>query len=178
MENGAQRLLGDAERDDAGRMAVDHRVDVGAHLVDLAVDEALAIDRAAARIDRIAVEIEGDEVAHRHVARRDRLHLQIAVGVARIPDADMAERVEHAVVRQDVVGGDQIERQLGIEIGVVGVELGGLGGEQRRQCRGIGGASHPDGGARVREIGIERAPAQHGNLGNLNHPSVYPPDLA
>ena len=39
-------------------MAVDHRLDIGARLVDLAVDEALEIGRAAAAIDGIAVEIE------------------------------------------------------------------------------------------------------------------------
>jgi hypothetical protein len=47
-----------------------------------------------------------------HVARRDRLHLQIAMGIARIPDAHMAERVEHAAVSQDVVGGHRIHPAL------------------------------------------------------------------
>ena len=104
-------------------MAVHDRVDVRPHLVDLAMDEALAIGRAAVGIDRIAVEIEGDDVRHRHVARRHRLHLQIAVGIARVAHADMAEGVEHAVLGEDVVGRHQIGRDRRVEIGIAGAEL-------------------------------------------------------
>src|SRR5215831_13284119 len=103
-------------------MAVHDCVDVRTQLVDLAVDEALAVDRSAARIEGVAVEIERDQVVDRDIAWCDGLHLQVEVGIARVADADMAERIEHAVVGEDVVGGDQIDRDLAVEISVIGAE--------------------------------------------------------
>src|SRR5262245_30676171 len=104
-------------------MAVDHGVHVRAQLVDLAVNEPLPVDGAAARIDRVAVEVEGDEVADRHIPWGDRLHLQVPIGITGVANADMAEGVENAVMGEDVVGRDQVDGKCGIEIGVVWTEL-------------------------------------------------------
>ena len=81
-----------------------HRIHVRPRLVDLAMDEALDIGLPAARVERLAVEVEGYDVGHRDVARGDSLRLQVLLGIARVAHADMAEAVEHGVVDEDVVG--------------------------------------------------------------------------
>ena len=50
------------------------------------------------------------------VARRDRLHLQIALGIARVAHADMTERIEHAVLRKDSICRHQIAGNGGIVV--------------------------------------------------------------
>ena len=72
-------------------MAVHDGVHIRALLIDFTVDEMLTINRAAIRIDGLAIEIEGDDVVDCNIARGDRLHLQIAFGIARIANADMTE---------------------------------------------------------------------------------------
>ncbi len=50
----------------AGEWLCTTAMHVGPRAVDLAVDEALEIDRRASAVDRVAVEIEFDDVAARH----------------------------------------------------------------------------------------------------------------
>ena len=98
------------ERHHGRRMAVHHRVDVGPRLVDFAVDEALAVEQLAVvlGIDGLAVEVEDENVGGGHRFRRDRARDQIAVRIARVAHADMAEGIEHVQSRQRAVGGDEI----------------------------------------------------------------------
>src|SRR5215203_958734 len=104
-------------------MTMHHGLHVRTHLVNLAMDESLAIDRTAARVNGIAVEVEGDEVAYCRIAGRDRLYLQVLVRIARIANADVTEGVEHPVMGEDVIGRDKIYGNSRIEIGVVGAEV-------------------------------------------------------
>ena len=101
------------ERHHGRRMAVHHRIDVRPRLVDLAVDEALAVEQLAVvlGIDGLAVEIEHQNVGGGHQFRRDRARDQIAVRIARIAHADMAEGVEHVKPRQRAVRGDEVVDQ-------------------------------------------------------------------
>ena len=62
MQQRLELVAGDAERDHARRVVVDHRVNVRPRLVDRAVDEALEIGRAAALVDRGAVERIFDDI--------------------------------------------------------------------------------------------------------------------
>ena len=92
-------------------MAVHDRPDPGQGLVDLAVDEALDIESAAPRLQGIAVDIELEDVVRRDQARRHAAREQKARRVRLVPHADMAEAVDHALVGQDPVGGDEIVDQ-------------------------------------------------------------------
>ena len=65
-----QRDLGIGERDHRRRMTVHDRHHVGAYLIDLAVDETFEIGRAAARIDRRAVQVEFHDVVRGDQRRR------------------------------------------------------------------------------------------------------------
>ena len=96
-------------------MAVHDGVHVGPRAKRLAVDEALEEHAAAALIDRIGVEVELHDVLGRHQRRRPRARQQIALRICRMPDADMAPGVEHAVLRQDAACGDQVVDQRGID---------------------------------------------------------------
>ena len=94
-------------------MAVDDGVHVRPHFVELAVNEALPI-KAGGR-GRLASLSRSKVMRSRpmYIPRRDRLHLQVAIRIARVTNADMAERVEHAVISEDVVACDQVHRNLG-----------------------------------------------------------------
>jgi len=98
-------------------VTVDDGVDVRPHLVDLAVDETLLVGAAPLGIDRLAVEVVLHDVVRRDRRRRDRARHQIAIGIARIADADMAEAIENFFVREDTVGEDQIFDGGGIDAG-------------------------------------------------------------
>ncbi len=103
-----QRNAVRGERQDPGRVRIDDRVDVGTRLVDLAMEEALAIGHAATRIDRRAVEIERHDVVGGHLLGRYRFGQQVLRGILRMTGADVPEAVDHALVGQDVIGIDQI----------------------------------------------------------------------
>ena len=105
------------ERHHGRRMAVHHRIDVRPRLVDLAVDEALAVEQLAVvlGIDGLAVEIEHEDIGRGHRFRRDRARHQIAMRIARIAHADMTEGIEHVEPRQRAVGGDEVVDQFAIE---------------------------------------------------------------
>src|SRR5215217_5652299 len=71
VKNGLEpNAFDNAERHDRVRMAVHHGHDVRALPVDLAVDETLEIDLAAACVNGLAVERELNEVGRRDAARR------------------------------------------------------------------------------------------------------------
>ncbi len=90
----------------------------GLHLrlrpVDLAVDEALKVTSAAARIDSVAVEVELHDIGSGDQRRRHAVRQQEATQILVVPGADMAEAVEHALIREDAIGGDKILDQLRI----------------------------------------------------------------
>ena len=105
-----QRLelgAGDAERDHARRMVVHHGVHVRPRLVDRAVDEALQIGRAAALVDRGAVERIFDDVVALDALGRAGAGQQIMLRIVRMPRADMAEGIDDALIGQNAVGGHQ-----------------------------------------------------------------------
>ena len=98
MKERPKLYAGHPERDHRRRMAVHDRLDLGMGLVDLAVDKSFEIERAAVRLDRIAVAVEFHEVgggnqAGRHAARQEEM-----LGVFVVTHADMAEAVDDALV--------------------------------------------------------------------------------
>ena len=95
-------------------MAVDDRHHVGTGAVDLAVDEALAGELAAAAVGRVRVEVEHHDVALLHRARRAVARDQEAIGTLVVARADVAVTVEHALVREDVVRKDEVIDELRI----------------------------------------------------------------
>ena len=72
-------------------MVVHHGVHVRPRLVDGAVDEALEIRRAAALVDRRAVEGIFDDVVALDALGRTRPRQQIMLRIVGVPGADMAE---------------------------------------------------------------------------------------
>ena len=103
-----QRRSGDAERDHVGRVAVHDRLHVWAHAIDLRVDETLEVDAPSRRIDRRAVEVEGDDIlapdqTRRHVARKQEM-----IGRLIVTNADMAETVDDALSIQNAIRQDEL----------------------------------------------------------------------
>ena len=90
------------------------RLDVGMGLIDFAVDEALHIERSSPRLDRVAVEIELQDVVGRDQARSHAARQQKAPRVGLVPHADMAEAIDHALVGENAVGGDEIVDEIGM----------------------------------------------------------------
>jgi hypothetical protein len=90
------------------RVVVAHRHHVGARAVRGSVDRALRVQRLALRIPRPVVEGELQDVAALDQLRAPRAGQEVTVWVQRVPDADVAEGVDHALVREDPVGDDQI----------------------------------------------------------------------
>src|SRR5204862_8116032 len=109
--------LAHREWNDAGRMAVNDGHHVRPRFVDFAVDEAFQEHRAAAGIDRIAVEIEFHDVAGGDQRRRQRPRHQEAIWIARMARADMAEGIDHAEVGEDAAAGHDIPKQRGLDAG-------------------------------------------------------------
>ncbi len=84
------------------------RLHVGARAIDFAVDEALQIHASPGRIERHAVEVEGDDVlaadqARRHVARQQKM-----IGRLVVASADMSEAVDDALPVKDTVGENEL----------------------------------------------------------------------
>src|SRR5271154_196811 len=107
MQERLELLAGDAERDDARRVIVDHSLHIGPCLVDRAMDEALEVRRAATLVDRSAVERIFDDVVLLDALRRPRPRQQIMIGALGMPRTHMSEGIDNPLVRQDPVGGDQ-----------------------------------------------------------------------
>ena len=96
-------------------MTVHDGVDIGTRPVDFAVDEALQVDASSGRVERFAVEIEGDEVftvheAGCHVAGEQKVPGRTVVARAHVPEA-----VDHALVVENAVGEHEPveERRIG-----------------------------------------------------------------
>src|SRR5215472_5318798 len=107
-----QRHVGCAERNDRRRMAMYDRPDVGMGLVDFAVDEALDIEGTTVWLERISVEIELHDVVGGHQAGSHAACEQKMPRVSIVPHADMSKTVDHALVREDAVGGDEIVDEI------------------------------------------------------------------
>src|SRR5580704_2467082 len=107
MQERLELLAGDTERDHARRVIVDHSLHVRSRLVDRAMDEALEVGRAAALVDRSAVERIFDDVVLLDALRRPRPRQQVMVGPLGMPRTHMSEGLDDPLARQDPVGGDQ-----------------------------------------------------------------------
>jgi hypothetical protein len=92
-------------------MIVHHRLHVGPQLVGRAVDEPFQIRLASAGLDRLAVEGELDEVLALDAIGRPRPRQEEAVGPVRVSHADMAERIDDLLARENPVRGDELVQQ-------------------------------------------------------------------
>ena len=72
------------------------------------MNEALEVDGAALRVDGFAVETEFEDVVLGHQPRCHAARHQKAAGILVVANADMAEAIDHALVVENVVGGDDI----------------------------------------------------------------------
>ena len=117
--NGPKRNIGHSKGNDRGRMAVYDRHDLGACPENFAVDKAFQ-RRLLNLADRTAVQFELLDVRHRHRGRRPRLGHEKQVRMLIVPRADMSEPVEHALIRENSIGQDQVFDQCRIG-GVVGI---------------------------------------------------------
>ena len=87
---------------------------VGPRAVDLAVDEALEIDAPARRVDRAAVEVERQDVGRRRPAPGAMLRASRKCSAdAVMPDADVTEAVDDALVVEDAIGDRELVDQRG-----------------------------------------------------------------
>src|SRR5882672_7104488 len=107
MHDGTQLLADHAERNDAVAVAVDDRLDLGARLIDRAMDETLQIGLAAARDGHPLMgelhDVGGFNELGRAPAREQELS-----GIVGMADADMAEGIADLFRRQDAVGDHQL----------------------------------------------------------------------
>src|SRR5262249_15400422 len=100
------RLAGNAERHDHGRMMMAYRDDVAPRLINGAVNDAFGIKQRFGRSHWLGIERELQNVLGFDQQRRARQ--QIAVGMRRMTHAHMAESIENAFMREDAIG----ERQF------------------------------------------------------------------
>ena len=108
VEDRLDLAAGHAERDHAFAVVVHDRHHVRPRLVERAVDEALEIGRAAARIDRVAFEREFHDVGGLDAVGRARAREQIALRIVGMARADMAEGIDDRLAGEDAVGGDEL----------------------------------------------------------------------
>jgi len=87
-------------------MGVEHTLNVGPRLVDLAVNVALKIGRAIVR--RLAVEIETLDVVDGYQARSKLLRQEEALGILGVTGTDVPERIHDAFVQKDLRRRDQL----------------------------------------------------------------------
>ena len=104
-------------------MTVHDRLHVGPLLVDLAVDEALAVEPVLGRRNRHAVEIVGEQILFGDEHRRQMARHHVLLRVLVVPDAEVTERVDDAVLEEDLVADEQILDQRRIEGFVFGHRL-------------------------------------------------------
>ncbi len=105
-----KRCIDEAVGKDSRRVGVEHALNVGPCLVDLAVDIALQIGRPVVR--RLAVEIEALDVADGYQAWSKLLREEEAFGILGITGANVPERIHDAFVQKDLRRGDQLFEDL------------------------------------------------------------------
>ena len=71
------------------------------------MDEPLQIGRPPPGIDRRAVEREFHDVGGFDAVGRARARQQVVLRIVRMAGADMAERIDDALAREDAVGGHE-----------------------------------------------------------------------
>ena len=98
------------------RMAMHDGHDVGPRSVNLAVNEPLQVGTRPLRIDGRAIDMEFEDIAGRHAARRHVACQQEAIGLLVVADADMAERVHNAVVIENVIGATTSAIRAGLAV--------------------------------------------------------------
>src|SRR5579871_5259215 len=81
---------------------------VRARLVNLAMDESLAVAGALEAAYRIAVEIVFDKIIFADQSRREGSGKKIMIGIPWVANADMSVSVQDSFIRQYVIGGLQI----------------------------------------------------------------------
>src|SRR5262249_6548791 len=97
MKNRGELDIGYPERNDRRGMAVHDRLHLGMQLLDLAVNEAFEIDRAALRVDGVAVAVKFHNVGRGHQTGRHAPRQKEMLGVLIVARADMAKAVDHAL---------------------------------------------------------------------------------
>ena len=125
------RALGGAERDERPRVAMHDRGHFRAQLVDFAVDEALRILRPVRMGERVALEVEGDDVLRRDHARRQVPRHEIEVRVGRMAHAQMSEGIDDVIVKQNFVAQDEVIEQILRQLGQFGRT------RRARRCLGL-----------------------------------------
>lgn len=112
--DGPERHVGDAEGDDGRRVVVADGAHVGARLVDRAMDRPLDVGWRRVAADLLTGQREALQVRLGHELRPERAGDEVVVRTLGVADADVAEGVEHALVGQDAVGGDEVAQDGGI----------------------------------------------------------------
>ena len=85
-------------------------------LVHRAVDRPFRVGCAHVAVNLLTVERESLEIVGRHQLRPERASNQVAAGVGRIADADVAECVHDALAGEDAVGGGQLVQDRCIDV--------------------------------------------------------------
>src|SRR5262249_6661428 len=107
MQKRLELFGGGAERNDARRMIVDDGVHVGPCFIDRAVNEALEVGRRCVLIDGVAVERVFDNVGALDALGCARARQEVMPRIVRVPRADVTERIDDALVRQNAIGRHQ-----------------------------------------------------------------------
>src|ERR1700730_13364268 len=116
-------------------MVMAHGIDLGPRLVDFAVDHPLAVKTELRGLDRLRFEIELDEIGHFRQFRRLVAGDEIALRIAGMADADVAERVEHLLIGEDARRNDQFVQNVGEVIGHVGLRYLIFAGDDNEEDR-------------------------------------------
>src|SRR5262249_26625783 len=98
------RLAGNAERHDHGRMMMAYRDDVAPRLINGAVNDAFGIKQRFGRSHWLEMEGNTKNALGFDKQRRAGAQQQIAVGMGRMTHAHMAESIENAFMREDAIG--------------------------------------------------------------------------
>src|SRR5260370_14085917 len=93
-------------------MAVYERHRIAAPAINLRMNKAFEIDRAAVGIDRFAILIMFDNVRRANLRRRHRPRQQKMLRTLGMAHADVPESVDHTFVEENVVGRDQVRDGL------------------------------------------------------------------
>ena len=112
VENRHHLLSRDGEGQNGVGVMMHDRIDLGAGLVNLAVDHALTIEAEFGRPDRLGIQIEFDDVGHLRQFRRAVARDEKALRIIGVAHADVPERVEHVLVGENARSDDQFVQSL------------------------------------------------------------------